>query len=113
MNPEDQNVAIAEFCGWKREEGINPWTEEMCYWRRPDGVGVKSPPNFSEDLNAMHEAETKLFPIHVWDHSKPDLWCEYTSRLDMICIGHAGGVYSATSAQRAEALLRILGKWVD
>jgi hypothetical protein len=75
-------------------------------------------PDYLHDLNAMHEAALNL---------GPDLGSEYAVRLRAIV--HADATpemlrsdsmtkwcsdlyfYEATAAQRAEALLRTIGKW--
>ena len=60
MYKEEINKAIAEFCGWKHEFNGNHEDPEW-YWIPPyDPDGCDDAPNYYEDLNAMHEAESKL-----------------------------------------------------
>lgn len=65
------------------------------------------------DLNAMHEAEKKLFPKFVTDGYGPDTLAAYRGNLDRLCVGHPGGTWRASAAQRCEALCRTLfpEKW--
>ena len=99
MNNEKQRIAIAEACGWKP----NPFIRDMS-----GQVFPQSPPDYLNDLNAMHEAE-KMLTEHQWD--------EYERVLRLVCDGcsyfeGAGKeLLHATAAQRAEAFLRTLGKW--
>jgi len=67
-------------------------------------------PNYTGDLNAMHEAEVyAIANIHEFDSFYWIKLAEVTkcSRLDGKQIGHA------TAAQRAEAFLRTLNLWVE
>jgi hypothetical protein len=93
VKPEDQIIAIA-------------------YWYDATGH-VKPLPDYINDLNAMHEAE-KLLSDNEWDDKfyhwlgfvvsggqSEQLW-EYRKAL-----------VHATASQRAEALLRTIGKWTD
>jgi len=96
MNTEAQRIAIAEACGWKKESN-----------------GIRSLPDYLNDLNAMHEAE-KVLSKDDWDDKfyhwigfvvsggrEAQLW-EYRKL-----------VVHASAAQRAEAFLRTIGKWKD
>jgi hypothetical protein len=94
MNQEKQRIAIAEACGWKP----NPFQMDM-----RGQVFPQSPPDYLNDLNAMHEAEKVLI-----------LDCEWATYLDRLSVIVAeGSLVHATSAQRAEAFLRTIGKWED
>lgn len=106
MKPEQQRIAIAEACGWRRvdtyfsKEGRKPktfiWNDEV--------------PDYFNDLNAMREAEKWLLKFSQ-DQPTDAIWKEYRIRLEGIC-----GVclaFHATAAQRAEAFLRTIGKWKD
>lgn len=111
MKPEEQRTAIAEFCGWTAiyieygysvPSGINPHKKQRN--RLPD---------YLNDLNAMHEAEKYL-------SEKQQVW--YMQKLTQVRFkdgvdGMLGCMIDkttfATAAQRAEALLRTIGKWTD
>lgn len=77
MTNEQINAAIAAYLGITRKTGI---------------------PDFSGDLNEMHEAE-KVFTKKQQD--------DYLAWLDNRCYE----AVVATAHQRAEAFLRTLGKW--
>lgn len=117
MTIELMNQAIAEWRGYSfcRSEQSGGAEE----WHDPDGEVVFNLLNYAGDLNAMHEAESQLvkdddtchlYVIHLesvvqsWMLANEkqclfgDLWF-WTNR--------------ATAAQRAEALLRTIGKWED
>ena len=115
MKPELQNAAIAEACGWTslRKE---PFADELlCRWNElmgtdRNGKHDQHVPNYTGDLNAMHEAEVyAIANIHEFDSFYWIKLAEVTkcSRLDGKQIGHA------TAAQRSEAFLRTIGKWVE
>ena len=81
MTDQEQRIAIAKWMGLIDE--ADQWHENPL-------------PDYTRDLNAMHEAESKLGENHWW---------KYTWLLteDM----------HTTAAQRAEALLRTLGLWTE
>jgi len=91
MTPEAQRIAIAEACG------INHGV--LC-------AGT----DYLNDLNAMHEA---------WQTLTPSQKTEFESELYLVIMGQAEYhrnddapyITNATAAQRAEALLRTIGKW--
>ena len=97
MTPEAINIAIAESVGWSCDKDGN--------WRDKTGkYGVNGcPPRFNSDLNAMHEAEKLIKYSH-----------QYMVNLAKICIvDSCRPAIFATAAQRAEAFLRTIGKWVE
>lgn len=102
MSPEQQRIAIAEACGWKEAIMITANTWVGCL----DGSALKPIPHYTDDLNAMHEAEKTL----------GDLWDLYA---DQLCANRPEEpsaikcVMFATAAQRAEAFLKIKGKWEE
>lgn len=111
MTPEEQRIAIAEACGWKYVEGINVSslshsgaTSCADCWvcpKRGAGYGAYEPPNYLNDLNAMHEAEKVLTTAQATTMS------QYLHRR----LGMLWGF--ATASQRAEAFLRTMGKWKE
>jgi len=114
MKPEDQRTAIAESCG------LNTQKEQvggiLCY-RDKHGHMVASLPDYLNDLNAMHSAEdvltnaqrrayvASLVNVHPLHYAptvpSDDKWM------------HIYFLVNATAAQRAEAFLRCIGKWID
>ena len=94
MTDEQINAAIAEACGWRKEDGVYMWTVNRIDCTCPELW------DWCTDLNAMHEAEKRLTSMQLLD---------YVSFLSDAC-------YEATVAaarQRAEAFLRTLGKWEE
>jgi hypothetical protein len=96
MTDEQINAAIAEACGWKTECTI-------C--ESPD-CPTHPMPDYSADLNAMHEAEKMLAPSN-WNRFSEKWWNYYHHLLD----GDVQKTIHATARERAEAFLRTLGKW--
>ena len=113
MTNQEINEAIAKECGWVFE-GIssdsNP-EDRPCWHNVKTRLVQRHCPDFVNDLNVSAQFEQSLFPVHVHQLSGPDRWKEYRETLDMICVGHAGGSILATARQRAEAFLRMKGKW--
>lgn len=110
MTPEAQRMAIAEACGWKEiiSAGIYAWERDG----NPRTMQAR-PPDYLNDLNAMHEAEKTLT-------EKQAIW--YLQKLSQVRLKQGeGGMIAcmldrmvfATAAQRAEAFLRTIGKWRD
>ena len=62
----------------------------------------KQPPDYLNDLNAMHEAE-KVLTSPQWD--KYTVALLFATEHRMFC--------AATAAQRAEAFLKTLNLWTD
>jgi hypothetical protein len=111
MKPEEQRIAIAEACGWTQ-----------CQWNGAyntlKGVPPIRPslfqdiPDYLNDLNAIREAENKLSK----DHRKQLVYVllrvviadldKNTPEIDKFRV-----LYFATAAQRAEAFIRVIGKW--
>jgi hypothetical protein len=106
MNKEKQLIAIAEACGWKP----NPFLMDM-----RGQVFPQSPPDYLNDLNAMHEAE-KVLSSKYEPASNDSQRGSYLAWLGYCGENNTSEVYgcvSATAAQRAEALLKALKLWKD
>ncbi len=109
MNKKEQRIAIAEACGFsitridRDEDGEIKfiWCNYPEGWQGPD---IRPwVPEFSSDLNAMHEAEKVL---------SRDAKFAYWHNLNKIVLGTLH-VPFATAAQRAEAFLKTIGKWEE
>ena len=99
MTNEQINIAIAELRGWT----LNPakHTAKGLDWlHAPSGNTAYNPPDYCNDLNAMHEAEKIL---------TADQWYKYDSMMPL----RDPQKIHATARQRAEAFLRTLGKWEE
>jgi len=95
MTNDQINVAIAEACGRRRNPNGG--------WYPDNGlkVGTQGIPNYSADLNAMHQAEWSLTDDQLWRMARniernDEQW-----------------YFRATARQRAEAFLRTLGLWEE
>lgn len=117
MTPEAQRIAIAEACGWTQTQ-LNGRTT---VWDRPNVGRTLQPPDYLNDLNAMHEAEGTIYPNFA---TAPDdelrAWMRYRKYLGKVgmndCQEGAGldeRLIRATAAQRAEAFLRTLNLWTE
>jgi hypothetical protein len=118
MNKEEQRIAIAEACGWKRSDLRPSWCHPDNWSMAKNGsyevwVSRDKLPDYLNDLNAMHEAEKmSLSGSTAWLEFAVNLMrvleAEQMSELNgMTCI------LQATARQRAEAFLRTIGKWKE
>ena len=121
MTPEAQRIAIAEACGWKWQEGEEPtyggsfkstgWYDHKDKWHTGGWKNkTRGLPDYLNDLNAIREAEKVLT-------ERQELF--YLVRLtDAMKVSATIGwqiekTYHASAAQRAEAFLKTIGKWID
>ena len=107
MNPEAQRIAIAEACGWRCTASFK---EAFACWVRPDGMDHQTEwlPDYLNDLNAMHEAEKRLFDTH----ESMGVSVYYHLLIDL-CSRNAALAVQAPANIRAEAFLCTLGKWEE
>ena len=109
MTPEAQRIAIAEFCGWRFSgDFVTRWyTKEFNRF-----------PDYLNDLNLIHEAAVRL-PYELRNDHVMELRRivvrDATENMKDLDHGEIKDIYFyyATAAQRAEALLRTIGKWKD
>jgi DNA-binding transcriptional regulator PaaX len=102
MKPEQQRIAIAEACGWRKMEapkelGFGASAPDKCWYF------THQLPDYLSDLNAMHEAEKILNTNQAADY------CELLRPIICGC----WRLVHATAAQRAEAFLKTLGLWEE
>jgi hypothetical protein len=118
LTPEQQRIKVAELCGRRKcgyretkgfidEDGVwNPQGNEVF---STTGRGIMTDdlgrivPDYLNDLNAMHEAETTI-PVQMRETYYNNLICvvyngDYTEGI------RGSRVCSATAAQRAEAFV--------
>ena len=99
MTKDAINQAMAELDGWK----LSPSAGYK--WTSPDGKReLRLPHDYTEDLNAVARVVGKLRVGHV---------INYRMRLCEIYTGCGDAYIDATAAQRCEAILRAVGKWVE
>jgi len=120
MTNDEINAAIAEHCGWRNIKEIDFGTDP--YIDGPDqmwvGIHPESDsdsdeyeviPDYDKDLNLMHEAMKTLSEEQV-----EKVW---ETLCDMIPFNrHSfrnGLVFDAPAKVRAEAFLRVIGKWKE
>lgn len=113
MNKEQQRIAIAELCGWTDLKWIGQAGDKSLYGKpkvRPGGISV---PDYTEDLNAMAEAEHFVFGLEWsghwfrWEHVVAEMAKQRGSMPLTVWIA------KMSASQRAEAFLRTMGKWVE
>ena len=101
MKPEQQRIAIAEACGTMQ------WSYAMRWgYALPEKCAGASVPKYTEDLNAMHDAEKVLIRPNLYAQGG---WGMYLRHLSIVT--DEQHPIDATAAQRAEAFLRTIGKW--
>lgn len=117
MTEETQRIAIAEACGWEHVEGFMGWPPDPNYNRTIWGEGHRELPDYLHDLNACHEMEKVLEPDQQYTYgmnlarmtiNDPDFD-------DDSFVPNGFGWFvaiHATPAQRCEAFLRTIGKWI-
>ncbi|MDA1277394.1 MAG: hypothetical protein O2960_25600 [Verrucomicrobia bacterium] len=104
MTSDDQRIAIEEVCGWK----INPakHNAKCLDWINQNGNTAHLPPDYLNDLNAMHDARSII-------QNNTALRVEYLNQLRRVIGGLVSDfdLINARSDQHAEALLKALDKW--
>jgi len=99
MTNEQINKAIAETCGWIDRPTCTDFLGNPLL-----------PPDYCNDLNAMHEAEKYM----ISNLRLLDFW-QFAEELKRIVSANLGddSYIHATARQRAEAFLKTLGKWEE
>jgi hypothetical protein len=103
MNKEKQRIAIAEACGFKCSEDSHELRQLVAQFI----------PDYLNDLNAMHVAEKVLTYEQAEEFVEQLYIADQKNNLAENPPPWRFNVASATSAQRAEAFLRTIGKWED
>jgi len=101
MTDQQQRIAIAEACGWSE---ISDWKAAGINGLHPSGQWTEVIPNYTSDLNAMHEAEKVL---------TAEQRRSYVNCIFNLPVSECESNTFATAAQRAKAFLRTIGKWED
>ncbi len=124
MTPGAQRIAIAEACGWKRDD-LDKWSDWLRaeqqhqnaeitdeeWMRRHLRVELVEPPDYLNDLNAMHEAEKVFDKDGIASHEA--LRYQYSGYIYGDLVPKSVQPFRATASQRAEAFLKTIGKWDD
>lgn len=115
MKPQAQQIAMAEARGFSA-----PFSIEKVYFETGENDGFEDAlydayhrrvPDYLNDLNAVHGAE-KLLTYEQQPHYIHAIK-RTVMRVSPIGAADDYETATATAAQRLEALLRTLGKWVD
>ena len=119
MSDAEINLAIAEACGWRKEDGVWTWTVngiQYTSWELRDYVN---------DLNAMHEVEEQVLLKDTIEHGPYEFrWQRYMMELFFAVDAYnkehdrerlrrmipPKWVPHATARQRAEAFLQVISK---
>ena len=127
MSEDDQNITIAEICGWrfhKRENSfmwsiISPSGES---WAREQGTDMSMVPDYVNDLNLMHTAAKENLTFCNDPECKNDMcgkgtWGKYHRVLQEIMGDDSEekmvtytSPYEATAKYRAEAFVLTMDK---
>ncbi len=117
MNTVIQRIAIAKSVGWKQVR-ICPCSMSLPRGENPKDNYDYHLPDYLHDLNAMHEAAMTLrlhqrneYCVELRKIIMRDATVEQQDPDTGHLTDHA--FYQATAAQRAEAYLRTIGKWVE
>jgi hypothetical protein len=99
MTNEQINIAIFEIFGWK-------WEPEKNSFHHPENgrLRPKYAPDYCNDLNAMNEAEKRLIS---------EYWMRYCECLTSLLGKSIYASVHATARDRAEAFLKVFGKWEE
>jgi hypothetical protein len=101
MTDEEINIAIAQVCEFTHiRKEVKPVITYV--WGTKDGEEhIIS--NYCNDLNAMHEA------VNILNEEQKEKYF-----FNLMCVfGNWPKAIQANAKQRAEALLRVFGKWKD
>jgi hypothetical protein len=127
MKPDEINIAIAEFCGWRRvlnrektkallvstKNKFDFCDQDLTNYQVGGAANGETIPNYYGDLNACRDALIKLseeqkgvYPHHLESltHSGKHYTDFYTFH---------GSIAFATAPQVCEAILNTIGKWRD
>lgn len=112
MTPEKQRIAIAEACGWWISESLSIWQHKT-----KDGA----PPDYLNDLNAMHEAEKLLqwtdqdikYTNYLFDAVGINRFYYTGATPEAFPADRQFAVFHANATQRAKAFLRTIDKWEE
>lgn len=101
MHPTEQQTSIEEYLGW-----IRPRPSSRLAWHPHDPTtnewNLKLPPDYVNDLNAIHKAEGTIFKDEI-------IWRRY--RIDEMRFLWENDTRPLSAAQRCECFLRAIGKW--
>jgi len=113
MSDQEINIAIAEACGWAEIDGLSA----KGLMGKPPGklCSFDYLPDYCNDLNAMHEAVIKTFQDASMQLDYSRMLIFVIKKSSPICKRFFSDfdLANATARQRAEAFLRMIGKWKE
>ena len=102
MTDEQINAAIAEACGWTEIGECESGGFRLRGFPSDRFESHRKPiPNYCTDLNAMHEAEETIYKHY-------HMWSAY-----YYAVGAGPFSLHVTARKKAEAFLKVVGKWED
>lgn len=113
MSDQEINIAIAEACGWRQSE------RNIAHWHHVSEpyshILTGDLPNYCNDLDAMHEAVIKTFQDASMQLDYSRMLIFVIKKSSPICKRFFSDfdLANATARQRAEAFLRMIGKWKE
>jgi hypothetical protein len=116
MNKKDQVIAIAEACGWTNFD-CRKVNESLVIWGAPPNAKYTTlVPNFTKDLNAMHEARKLCIrnseQIQEYFYQLNDaVGLVNTTSPAWIKEFATYALIDASAAEHAEAFLKTLDLW--
>ena len=106
MTDEQINQLIAEYCKWK------PTTDGGICWDA-NGNAIIAPPNYANDLNAIHEALQTLISTEQQNQYINNIaevcWADVSRGNNQVVFNQL----TSTARQQAEAFLKTIGKWEE
>ena len=105
MKTEQQRIAIAKACGWS----LDYIKHHAMYYVPYKDIHIGDPIN---DLNAIHEAWKTLTPREK-QRFEYEIYSVVIGEADYNRDVDEAHITNSTSAQRAEAFLKTIGKWVE
>ena len=118
MTDAEINAAIAEVCGINvkaiEEANAQKYRDELRGIQVFGASLIPIVPNYCHDLNAMHEVEETLTSINGMPEQYGCILSQTVLQGAMtLGITARFRIVHATAHQRAEAFLRVKGKWKD
>ena len=111
--PENQRIAIAQACGWKRVEWIGRnGRKKFEGWHSPD-KRLLIIPDYLNDLNSMHEAVASLSRETLDYSNYGSFLAQGVAIENRKSLNRHTHTCEATASQRAEAFLRTLSLWTE
>lgn len=113
MTKQEINITMAKECGWTIDPELNYVIKPNTSLKTFRGYNdiTEMFPDFCNDLNAMHEAENGLSDEeeNKYDHELREI----LTRDYVLQKSNHVRLWKLQCIQRAEAYLRVKGKWVD